>query len=95
MPSSQQQQQQQQQIVPPPATKKPSASSDSKLDLKISENEYWDVEDPVRRKKFQFKIEEVLGRGSFGQVVKAVDYNSGRQVAIKGTTDELWYRIWW
>jgi len=60
---------------------------DSKLDLKVKENEYWDVDDdsngPNRRKKFQFKIEEILGRGSFGQVVKAVDFNSGRQVAIK------------
>ena len=40
-----------------------------------------------RRKKFQFKIEEILGRGSFGQVVKAIDYQTNRRVAIKGTAN--------
>ena len=85
---------------------KPRRTDDSNLDLKINPNDYWDVEDiqrwkivlentlckiPFRRKKFQFKIEEILGRGSFGQVVKAIDYQTNRRVAIKGKAS-FWTR---
>lgn len=32
---------------------------------------------------FRYEILEVIGKGSFGQVIRALDHKTGQQVAIK------------
>jgi len=32
---------------------------------------------------FRYEIMEVIGKGSFGQVIRALDHKTGQQVAIK------------
>lgn len=43
---------------------------------------------------YRYEIQEVLGKGSFGQVVKALDHKTGQTVAIKIIRNKKRYEIW-
>ena len=67
-------------------------------DLIINPEETWVINDKryykicISRRiidpLFRYKIESILGKGSFGQVVKAIDSRTNEAVAIKGTVLE-------
>lgn len=55
---------------------------DEKNDLIVKENDLWVIHENNQR-SLNYKIEQILGRGSFGQVVKATELFTKEQVAIK------------
>ncbi|CAO3598336.1 unnamed protein product [Absidia cylindrospora] len=68
------QQQQQEQSTPPSASVYNSGYDDENGDYKIIRQDHL---------MYRYEIVQVLGQGSFGQVVRCVDYKTGDTVAIK------------